>query len=80
MPNMLDTSNKKYKIEVSGKSQSINDNSESVLIEDYMKWLEDEFPSSPENGLQEQGAQESFLVKVEVQTLKKKERISKGKE
>lgn len=45
-----------------------------------MKWLEDEFLSSPENGLQEQGAQESFLVKVEVRTLKKKERISKGKE
>lgn len=35
---MLDTSNKRYKIEVSGRGKGINDNSEGALIEGYIKW------------------------------------------
>lgn len=62
---MLDTSNKRYKIEVSGRGKGINDNSEGALIEGYIKWLEDEFLPSSENGLKGEGVQESFLEKIE---------------
>lgn len=42
---ILDTSDKRYKIEGSGRGRGINDNSKGALIEEYKEWAEDDFLS-----------------------------------